>query len=77
VAVGLFCEEANVAQLVRGAGDAEALFVVASLRGGRTCYAVYWSVFASQGEAQRALGSIPSALRARGQAPVAVARLLR
>lgn len=77
VAVGLFCEEANVSQVVRGAGDAEPLFVVASFRGTRTCYAVYWGVFASQREAQRELGTLPGALRARGQAPIAVSRLLR
>jgi hypothetical protein len=77
VPVGLFCEEANVAQLVKSAGDSEPLFVVALLRGGRTCHAVYWNVFASQGEAQRAIASIPGAFRARGQAPVAVSRLLR
>ena len=77
VAIGLFCEEHNVAQLVNGAGDSEPLLVVASLRGRRTCYGVYWGVFASTGEAQRALGSIPAALRASGQAPCAVSRLLR
>ncbi len=77
LAVGLFCEEANVAQLVKSSGDSEPLFVIASPRGSRTCYALYWGVFASQVDAQRALGTMPSALRARGQAPVAVSRLLR
>jgi hypothetical protein len=77
VAVGLFCDENNVTQLMAAARDSGPLFVVGSLRGGRTCYAVYWGVFASQGEAQRAIGSVPDALRSRGQAPVAVSRLLR
>jgi hypothetical protein len=77
VAVGLFCEDTHIAQLVKAAGDSEPLFVVASVRGGRTCYAAYWGVFLSQSEAQHALGSVPEALRARGQGPIAISRLLR
>jgi len=76
VAVGLFCDTSNVDPLVR-AGSDEPVFLLRRTRGGRHCYGVYWGLFGSRQDAQRAIGSIPSALRAAGQAPVAVSRLVR
>ena len=76
VAVGLFCEETNIAELVKGPGLSEPLFITASSHSGRTCYRVYWGLFVSQAEARRAFGSMPAALRAPHQTTLAVSRLL-
>lgn len=76
VAVGLFCEETNIAELVKGPGLSEPLLITASFHGGRTCYRVYWGLFVSQAEARRAFGSMPAALRAPHQTTLAVSRLL-
>ena len=77
VPVGLFCEEANIAELVKGPHRSEPLFIAASSRGGRTCYGVYWGLFPSHAEAQREFGSMPAGLRVPHQATLAVSRLLR
>jgi hypothetical protein len=77
IAVGLYCDASNIAQLVRDAGSAEQLLLLRAPRRGAACYGIYWGLFGSRQEAQQALGSLPSALRAAGQAPVPVYRLLR
>ena len=77
ITVGLYCEASNVAQLVRSSGNAEELFLLRVQRGGRICYALYWGLFDSWQDAQRALDSLPLALHAAGQTPIPVSRLLR
>jgi opacity protein-like surface antigen len=76
VAVGLFCDPSNVAQMVAGAGDGE-LMLLTVARQGRTCYGVYWGLYGSRAEAVQALGSLPASLRAPGQTAVEVSRILR
>jgi hypothetical protein len=76
IPVGLFCDTSNIAPLVQGSGDPEPLFLLSAPRGGRSCYGLYWGLFDSRAEAQHALAAIPAALRAAGQAPIAVSRLL-
>lgn len=75
--VGLYCEVANVRQQVRNAGDSEQLFILPLTRGGRPCFGVYWGVFDSRRDAQQAIATLPDALRAPGQAPIPISRLLR
>jgi hypothetical protein len=77
IAVGLFCDRENVAQIVRSATGSDQLFLIRLSRQGRECYGVYWGLYDSQFDAQQEIGSIPAALRASGQAPMAVERILR
>ncbi len=76
VAIGLFCEEPNLGQLVRNSGDGEQLFVLSVPRAGRVCYGLYWGLFSSRSEARQALESLPTPLRTRGQTPISVSRIL-
>jgi len=77
IAVGLYCDPTNVAQLVHASGSDEQLFLLRARRRGAACYGIYWGVFGSSQEAQQNLASLPPALRAAGPAPVPVLRLLR
>jgi hypothetical protein len=77
IAVGLFCDLENVTQVVRSATGSEELFLIGLVRQGRECYGVYWGLYDSQFDAQQEIGSLPPALRASGQAPMAVERILR
>lgn len=77
IAVGLFCDIDNVAQMVRSATGSEQLFLIRMRLRGRECYGVYWGLYDSQYDAQQDIGSLPAALRAAGQAPMSVERILR
>jgi hypothetical protein len=77
IALGLYCEASNIAQIVQSSGTAEQLFLLLARRQGRVCYGIYWGLFASRPEAQQALVSLPVSLRAGGEAPIPVSRLLR
>jgi opacity protein-like surface antigen len=75
IPVGVYCDPANLGQLVRSA-DARELVLVRLMLRGQTCYGLYWGLFASGSEAQAALAKIPPTLRAPGQAPISVSRML-
>lgn len=76
IAVGFYCEASNLAQIVQGS-DTEQVFLLRGRRQARICYGVYWGLFASRQEAQQALASLPLGLRAGGETPIPVSRLLR
>lgn len=77
IAVGVFCDTGNVSRVVRNSGGSDKLLLLAFNDKGRSCYRVFWGIFNSRAEAQRALGSIPNGVRARDSAAVPIARLLR
>jgi hypothetical protein len=77
IAVGLFCKLDNVAQIVGSVTGFEQLFLIRLRLRGRECYGVYWGLYDSQFDAQQEIGSLPAALRAAGQAPMPVERILR
>lgn len=77
IAVGLFCDVDNVAQIVRGTTGLGELFLIRLRLRGRECYGVYWGLYDSQLDAQQEIGSLPASLRAGGQAPMPVERILR
>jgi len=76
IAVGVFCDAANVDRVVDNSGGSEDLIVLAFDNRGRSCYRVFWGVFDSRAEAQRAVGNVPAGVRARDSAPVPIERLL-
>ncbi len=75
IPVGVYCDASNLAQQVRRA-DAQELVLVRLMRRGQACYGLYWGLFGSGPEAQAALAKLPPALRAPGQAPISVSRVL-
>jgi len=76
IAVGVFCDTGNLERVVNSSGGREELLVLAFDNGGRSCYRVFWGIFDSREEAQRALGSVPAGVRARDSAPVPIERLI-
>jgi opacity protein-like surface antigen len=76
IPVGIYCDPANVSQQVSNAGGSEELFLIRLLRRGQLCYGLYWGVFGSRAEAETGLSRVPPALRASGQAPISVSRIL-
>lgn len=75
IPVGVYCDASNLAKQVRSA-DAQELVLVRLMRRGQVCYSLYWGLFGSGPEAQAALALLPPALRAPGQAPISVSRVL-
>jgi hypothetical protein len=76
IAVGVFCDTSNVTKVVKNSGGSEELLLLAFQDRGRSCYRVFWGIFDSRAEAQRALGSVPAGVRARDSAPVPIGRLI-
>ena len=76
IAVGVFCDSSNVSRVVQNSGSSEQLLVLSFDNKGRSCYRVFWGIFDSRAEAQRAIASVPAGVRARDSAPVAIARLI-
>ncbi len=76
IAVGVFCDASNVNRVVQNSGGSEQLLVLSFDNKGRSCYRVFWGIFNSRAEAQRAIASVPASVRARDSAPVAIARLI-
>jgi septal ring-binding cell division protein DamX len=76
IAVGVFCDTGNVSRVVQSSGGSEQLLVLSFDNKGRSCYRVFWGIFDSRAEAQRAIASIPAGVRARDSAPVPIARLI-
>jgi hypothetical protein len=76
IRIGLYCELDNVTRQVVESSASPQLFVLPAEFEGRQCYRVVWGVYDSQTEAQRALATVPSAIRAPGQIPIALARLI-
>jgi hypothetical protein len=77
IAVGLFCDATNVAQLVRDAGGAEELIVLSMPRRGQGCYGMYWGLYDTRSAAEQAMGTVPAALRTGGQAALPVSQIMR
>jgi hypothetical protein len=76
VQLAVYCDVSNLDRQVRASGNPPELFVLRRSVGGRTCLGVYWGLFASRAEALAGVSTIPGALRATGQAPVAVSAVL-
>ena len=76
IRIGLYCELDNVTRQVVESSASPQLFVLPAEFEGRQCYRVVWGVYDSQADAQRGLSTVPSAIRAPGQIPVPLARLL-
>lgn len=76
IRIGLYCELDNVTRQVVESNASPQLFALPAEFEGRQCYRVVWGVYDSQAEAQRALATVPSAIRAPGQIPVPLARLI-
>lgn len=77
IRIGLYCEVDNVTRQVVESSASPQLFVLPAEFEGRQCYRVVWGVYESQAEAQRALATVPPAIRAPGQIPIPLARLIR
>ena len=75
ISVGVYCDVANLAKLVKSA-EAQQLVLVRLMLRGRECYGLYFGLFGSAGEAQAAVAQLPPALRAPGQAPTSISRVL-
>jgi len=75
IPVGAFCEASNLAKLVKSA-DTQQLVLVRLVLRGRECYGLYFGLFASAAEARAAVAQLPPALRAPGQAPISIQRVL-
>jgi opacity protein-like surface antigen len=75
ISVGVYCDVANLAKLVKSTAAQQLVLVRLMLRG-RECYGLYFGLFGSAAEAQAAVAQLPPALRAPGQAPVSVSRVL-
>jgi hypothetical protein len=76
IAVALYCDASNLARQIGGLGDTQGLFVLRVSPRGQPCWGLYWGIFLSEEVARDTLGHVPPALRAPGQAPIAVSRLL-
>jgi len=75
VSVGVYCDASNLGQLIRSA-DARELVLVRLMLKGQSCYGLYWGLFTSAAEAQAAMPRMPPTLRAAGQAPTSVSKIL-
>jgi len=76
IAVGVFCDTSNLSRVVQNSGGSKQLLVLSFDNKGRSCYRVFWGIFDSRAEAQRAIASVPASVRARDSAPVPIARLI-
>lgn len=72
VQIQILCDPANVEKAVRSGG--ENVWFVPQKIGERSCYRVFWGRYASRDEAQRALATVPSAVRDASAAVKAVPR---
>ena len=77
IAVGLYCNQANVGRLVSGFDDSEQLYVLPATVSGQNCFRVFWGLFDSRESAERGLGTVPAGIRAGDVSPVALAGILR
>jgi hypothetical protein len=77
IAVGLYCNEENVARMIEGAGGSSDVYVLPTLVDGRSCYRVVWGLFDSRDAAERSMGALPGSIRVGDAAPVALSRFLR
>jgi hypothetical protein len=76
VQLAVFCEAANLERQVRASGNPPELFVLRRQVGDRPCLGLYWGLFASRDAARAAVASVPGALQAPGQLPVALLALV-
>lgn len=76
IAVGVFCDTSNLSRVVQNSGSSKELLVLSFDNKGRSCYRVFWGIFDSRAEAQRAIAAVPAGVRAHDSAPVPIARLI-
>ena len=72
IQIQILCDPGNLDQLVRSGGS-NVWFVPQSL-GGRSCYRVFYGRFPDRDAAQRALATVPAAIRDRNSAVKTVPR---
>jgi hypothetical protein len=77
IALGLYCNEENVARMISGTEGSSNLYVLPTSVQGRACYRVIWGLFDSREAAERSKGSLPMSLQAGDAAAVALSRFLR
>jgi hypothetical protein len=77
LAIGLFCDAANLPGIVGAAADDPSLFVLSVSRQGQTCYGVYWGLYRTARDARDGMGLVPAALRLPGPVAVPLSRILR
>lgn len=77
IAVGLYCNEANVERIVASASDMSQLYVLPTTVDGRRCYRVVWGLFDSRESAQSAMPRLPGAVRAGDAATMPLSQFLR
>jgi opacity protein-like surface antigen len=78
IAIGLFCDRRNVEAHVINSGYAPELFLLSAPRRGQSCFGVYWGLYDSREEAQRAIDSLPRAIRSpSGHVVLPASRLIR
>jgi hypothetical protein len=77
IALGLYCNEENVARMIAGAAESPNLFVLPASVQGRACYRVVWGLFDTREAAERSKGSLPMSLQSGDAAAVALSRFLR
>jgi hypothetical protein len=76
VQLAIFCDVSNLERQVRASGNPAELFVLRRTVGERPCLGLYWGLFESRAAARSAVSRVPAALKAAGQAPVAVSTIL-
>jgi hypothetical protein len=76
VRVGVYCDITNLERQARAIGNPKELFVLRRSVAGRPCLGLFWGLFPSRTAARAALATMPAALRAAGQASVAVTDVL-
>jgi hypothetical protein len=77
IAVGLYCNQANVARLLSGFNDSNQLYLLPATVSGQNCYRVVWGLFDSRESAQQGIRTVPAGIRAGDVSPVALSRILR
>lgn len=77
IAIGLFCEVSNVTRQLERSSGAPELFLLPVRAQSRQCYNVLWGEYDTQAEAERALTTVPGAIRAPDQTAIAISRLAR
>ena len=77
IAIGLYCNAANVERIIESASDVNQLYVLPTTVEGRRCYRVVWGLFDSRDAAQSAMPSVPGAVRAGDAASMPLSQFLR
>lgn len=77
IAVGLFCNERNLAAKVSMSHNAPELFLLPASVGSRQCVSVLWGEYSSEAEAREAIASVPANIRSTDQRIMMLSLLAR